>query len=174
MINEVHNRDILSNLINLAVTDIYSFKWNAQLCYYWEEKTVMVRSINNTYEYSYEYANNSSRFVITPLSDLCYQTLLSAFKQFFGGAPSGPAGTGKTETVRDCAKALGRSCVVYNCSEEVTPEQMSQFFAGLSSSGSWSCFDEFNRINIEVLSVIETTSKDNTKCYCFFSGNSRS
>ena len=154
LINEVHNRDILSNLISLTVTDIESFKWVKQLRYYWEEETVVVRSINNTYEYSYEYAGNSSRLVITPLTDRCYQTLLSAFKQFLSGAPSGPAGTGKTETVRDCAKALGRSCVVYNCSEEVTPEQMSQFFAGLASSGSWSCFDEFNRINIEVLSVI--------------------
>ncbi|OHT04040.1 Dynein heavy chain family protein [Tritrichomonas foetus] len=154
LINEVHNRDIVSNLINLSVTDIDSFKWVQQLRYYWEDETVIVRSINNSYEYSYEYAGNSSRLVITPLTDRCYQTLLSAFKQFLGGAPSGPAGTGKTETVRDCAKALGRSCVVYNCSEEVTPEQMSQFFAGLSTSGSWSCFDEFNRINIEVLSVI--------------------
>jgi hypothetical protein len=43
---------------------------------------------------------------------------------------------------------------VYNCSEEVTPEQILQFFAGLAWSGSWSCFDEFNRINIEVLPVI--------------------
>ena len=154
LILEVHNRDIITDIVKEEVADIESFKWAQQLRYYWEDETVMVRSINNTYEYSYEYAGNSARLVITPLTDRCYQTLLSAFKQNLSGAPSGPAGTGKTETVRDCAKALGRSCVVYNCSEEVTPEQMSQFFAGLASSGSWSCFDEFNRINIEVLSVI--------------------
>ena len=154
LINEVHNRDIITNLISQSVTDIDSFKWVQQLRYYWEEENVIVRSINNSYEYSCEYAGNSTRLVITPLTDRCYQTLLAAFKQYLGGAPSGPAGTGKTETVRDCAKALGRPCVVYNCSEEVTPEQMSQFFAGLATSGTWSCFDEFNRINIEVLSVI--------------------
>jgi MoxR-like ATPase len=154
LINEVHNRDIIANLIQQEVSDADAFKWQIQLRYYWDDDTVLVKSINNVYEYSYEYAGNSARLVITPLTDRCYQTLLSAFKQNMSGAPSGPAGTGKTETARDCAKALGRSCVVYNCSEEVTPEQMSQFFAGLSSSGSWSCFDEFNRINIEVLSVI--------------------
>ncbi|EAY14826.1 Dynein heavy chain family protein [Trichomonas vaginalis G3] len=154
LILEVHNRDIITDLIKQEVVDVESFKWIQQLRYYWEDNTVNVRSINNVYEYSYEYAGNSARLVITPLTDRCYQTLLAAFKQNMSGAPSGPAGTGKTETVRDCAKALGRACVVYNCSEEVTPEQMSQFFAGLASSGSWSCFDEFNRINIEVLSVI--------------------
>jgi hypothetical protein len=133
LINEVHNRDIIQHLIRQKVGDVESFKWQVQLRQYWEEDTVIVRSINNIYEYSYEYAGNSARLVITPLTDRCYQTLLSAFKQFMSGAPSGPAGTGKTETVRDCAKALGRPCVVYNCSEEVTPEQMSQFFAGLSA-----------------------------------------
>ena len=154
LIFEVHNRDIINSLIKDEICDTEDFKWLQQLRYYWEEDTVMVRSINNTYEYAYEYAGNSARLVITPLTDRCYQTLLAAFKQNIYGAPSGPAGTGKTETVRDCAKALGRPCVVYNCSEEVTPEQMAQFFAGLSSSGAWACFDEFNRINIEVLSVI--------------------
>ncbi|OHT05113.1 Dynein heavy chain family protein [Tritrichomonas foetus] len=154
LILEVHNRDIIVGLVRDEVSDVESFKWVQQLRYYWEDDTVMVRSINNAYEYSYEYAGNSARLVITPLTDRCYQTLLAAFKQNLSGAPSGPAGTGKTETARDCAKALGRACVVYNCSEEVTPEQMSQFFSGLSSSGSWCCFDEFNRINIEVLSVI--------------------
>ncbi|EAY07015.1 Dynein heavy chain family protein [Trichomonas vaginalis G3] len=154
LIFEVHNRDIINLMVRNDVDDVESFLWEQQLRYYWEDDTVIVRSINNNYEYSYEYAGNSSRLVITPLTDRCYQTLLAAFKQNLSGAPSGPAGTGKTETVRDCAKALGRPCVVYNCSEEVTPEQMSQFFAGLATSGSWSCFDEFNRINIEVLSVI--------------------
>ncbi|KAK8861158.1 hypothetical protein M9Y10_012853 [Tritrichomonas musculus] len=154
LILEVHNRDIIVSLVRDEVADVESFKWIQQLRYYWEDDTVIVRSINNDYEYSYEYAGDSARLVITPLTDRCYQTLLAAFKQNMSGAPSGPAGTGKTETARDCAKALGRSCVVYNCSEEVTPEQMSQFFSGLASSGSWCCFDEFNRINIEVLSVI--------------------
>jgi hypothetical protein len=49
LINEVHNRDIISNLIQQEVSDVDSFKWQIQLRYYWDEDTVVVKSINNVY-----------------------------------------------------------------------------------------------------------------------------
>lgn len=107
---DVHALEVVDGMAKARVDNIVSFDWTCRLRYYWEpeeeEQDVFARQTNTRFRYGYEYLGNGPRLVITPLTDKCYMTLTGALHLNFGGSPQGPAGTGKTETTKDLAKAL--------------------------------------------------------------------
>lgn len=152
---DTHSRDIVDKLINENVTRADEFQWQSQLKAYYNasNKESCLKVCDATLVYGYEYLGNGARLVVTPLTDRIYVTATQALHLKMGCAPAGPAGTGKTESTKDLASASGKACYVFNCSDQMDYKSMGDIFKGLAASGSWGCFDEFNRLVPEVLSV---------------------
>ncbi|XP_070624140.1 dynein axonemal heavy chain 14 isoform X6 [Bos indicus] len=117
----VHCRDTVRNLLLKSIFNADDFEWTRHLQYKWNEKQKLcyVSQGDASFTYGYEYLGCTPRLVITPLTDRCWLTLTGALHLNLGGCPAGPAGTGKTESVKDLAKSLGKHCVVFNCFEDL-------------------------------------------------------
>ncbi|KAJ1604434.1 dynein heavy chain, partial [Cryptosporidium canis] len=118
------------------------------------ESDIIVRTANSAFVYGYEYLGIPEKLVQTPLTDRTYLTLTQALHMRLGGNPFGPAGTGKTETVKALGNQLGRFVLVFNCDEQFDFTAMGRIFVGLCQVGAWGCFDEFNRLQARILSAV--------------------
>lgn len=158
---DVHARDVVAKMIIMKIENAGAFQWKSQLRLRWDTKikNCFANICDAQFLYQYEYLGNTPRLVITPLTDRCYITLTQSLHLIMGGAPAGPAGTGKTETTKDLGRALGIMVYVFNCSEQMDYKSIGNIYKGLSQTGAWGCFDEFNRISVEVLSVVAVQVK---------------
>ncbi|MBO6243096.1 MAG: hypothetical protein J6O41_00795, partial [Clostridia bacterium] len=166
--HHVHFKDILGSLIESELELEDDFAWQKQLRSYFQSSDlslkderymiVKIKQLKYEFDYGYEYFGPSTRIVISPLTDRVWLTMSSALQIKLGCSLGGPAGTGKTETTKDLAKFFGIQCIVFNCSEQIDYKILGNIFSGLCKHkyGAFACLDEFNRIGLEVLSVIAT------------------
>eukprot|EP00755_Sulcionema_specki_P016551 Sspe_Gene.10436::Locus_3490_Transcript_1_1_Confidence_1.000_Length_5354::g.10436::m.10436/K10414/DYNC2H, DNCH2; dynein heavy chain 2, cytosolic len=143
----IHSIDVVEQLIENKVKSCTDWYWQKQLRFTMveEEMPCKVHMVDATFDYTFEYQGNVPKLVHTPLTDKCYLTLTQGMHLGYGGNPYGPAGTGKTESVKALGNALGRQVLVFNCDEGIDFKSMGRIFVGLVKCGAWGCFDEFNR-----------------------------
>ncbi|CCG82670.1 Dynein heavy chain [Taphrina deformans PYCC 5710] len=155
-----HQRAVIKKLIDSNARSRHDFTWKYYMRFYHDKSplnplhNVTVKTADADIVYGYEYIGVGDRLIQTPLTDRTYMTLTQALKQKLGGSPFGPAGTGKTETVKALGSQLGRFVLVFCCDDSFDYQAMGRILLGLCQVGAWGCFDEFNRLEERMLSAI--------------------
>ena len=155
----VHQRDLIGNLLQANARSPTHYLWLIQMRYMYKPDgeftdRLRVKMANADLAYGFEYLGVPERLVRTPLTDRCFLTLTQAMAQRLGGSPYGPAGTGKTESVKALGVELGRFTLVFCCDDTFDFQAMGRIFLGICQVGAWGCFDEFNRLEERILSAV--------------------
>ena len=158
---EIQQRDLIEKFIVDRVESPDAFAWTSQLRHSLNDEVGKVHVSICDYErhYGNEYNGNCGGLVSTTLTERANITLTQAIRLYLGGALLGPAGTGKTETTKDLARNFGLVYYIFNCSDQITSSNIRHIFLGLAQLGAWACLDEFNKIEMTVLSVASSQFK---------------
>ncbi|KAL9059033.1 MAG: hypothetical protein Q9162_001421 [Coniocarpon cinnabarinum] len=155
----VFQRDAIEELMHHNVNSPDHYLWLLRLRYVFNPVEspmypLQIHMANAVLPYGFEYLGVPERLVRTPLTERCFLTMTQALSQKLGGSPYGPAGTGKTETVKALGLQLGRFTLVFCCDDTFDFQAMGRIFLGICQVGAWGCFDEFNRLEERILSAV--------------------
>ncbi|EGW31386.1 cytoplasmic dynein heavy chain [Spathaspora passalidarum NRRL Y-27907] len=162
IIEMIHHRDIITSLLNAKSESERDSIWHISQKFYFDTKcsdllsSLKVKQVNAEFNYAFEYLGVVERLAYTPLIDNCFLTMTQALARKQGGSPFGPAGTGKTESIKALGHNLGKMVLVFCCDESFDFQSMGRIFLGLCRVGIWGCFDEFNRLDDGSLSAISS------------------
>lgn len=149
-----------------------SWNWKKNVRYYYksesnDEQGVEVEIANASFRYRFDYLpiqienaegkhkKTFKRLIGTQLTDKCILMASQSICNFkLGANPYGPAGSGKTETIKALGHSLGCQVIVHNCTESNDSNSLEMLIFGLAHTGLWGCFDEFNRLSSSVLSTV--------------------
>ncbi|CDK26410.1 unnamed protein product [Kuraishia capsulata CBS 1993] len=171
IIELVHYNDVLSRMERKTVSleFVQRFYYDASVKDIPDRLTVTLGTA--TLNYGFEYWGLPLRLVYTPLMEKSFLAMTEALDEKKGGSLVGPAGSGKTESVKALGQNLGRMVLVFCCDESFDHVAMSRILTGVCKVGVWGCFDEFNRLDVNTLSAVATQIEQIENALS--SGNSR-
>lgn len=175
----IHFISIINSLISSKVETKEDWNWQKQVRYYLlEQRKLVVYIANSCFDYKFEllpivchhqqtatttdtnqiprsHASIKPMLTQTTLTDRCFLISSQAIGNLkLGINLFGPAGSGKTESVKAFGSAIGNIVIVHNCDGSNEPKALLDLTLGLAKSGLWACLDEFNRLSENTLSLI--------------------
>jgi len=151
---ELLHRDILDKLIKISCNSVDDFDWNSRLRLYWDkegDECIIKQSVHQV-SYGYEYIGSAARIVVTPATERCLTASISAIRMNCIPSIQGKAYSGKSETIKEASRLMGKMLISYFCTEELRASVLSNFFSGICQTGAWCCLDDLNSASATVLS----------------------
>ncbi|ODV89200.1 hypothetical protein CANCADRAFT_32533 [Tortispora caseinolytica NRRL Y-17796] len=163
LVHVVYLKRVCLALVSATKEDVKpseTIEWELFLKHYYiaessnVDECLSIRVGSAQFCYGFELLDMRESLIYTTLTTNCFYAMCGAVSAGFGGSPFGPAGTGKTETIKALGCLLGKSVIVFNCDDSFDYSSIGRLIVGVCKTGAWGCFDEFNRLDEKVLSSV--------------------
>ncbi|CAK8694917.1 unnamed protein product [Clavelina lepadiformis] len=176
----VYLRDSIDGMASKKIRERTDFEWRKSIRFYSNYVNGMAEHqillLDAKYDYGLEFYGLSSKLVMTVSSEQAFLSMSNALQDMQGCALVGETCSGKTETVKGLAALLGKFLYLVNCSESAELSSLSKILQGLSTDGSWGCFDDVHllldrgiSVILDFASALKTSLKSKTQGQAYIS-----